>query len=313
MEAIRSMREYFLKRGFCEVETSYLSFIPNLDPNIEAFEVEGGLFLHTSPEYRMKKILAAGAERIFQFARVFRKDEVTSLHLPEFTMLEWYEKGTDYYSLMKDAEDLILEVAETLGIGKEITLNGRKIDLTPDWIKMSVSDAFLKYAKVDIFSLEEDKFRQVLSQRGYRVSPSDGWDVCFHYLFVAEVEPQIKKLPKPLFLYDYPTEVSLMAKAKKDNPRICERVELFIAGIEIMNGYSELSDANEQRKRWENYIKLKKLKVKIDEELLKVLPSIGQVAGAALGVERLLMVLLGRENIKDFLFGVDDIVGFMSR
>lgn len=219
-------------------------------------------------------------------------------------MLEWYRKGVDYSFLMEDAEGLVLAMAHSLGLGKEIGVMGERVDLTPPWPRITVSEAFLLWAGVAPTSLGEDEFRDIMIKKGYQVSPLDDWETCYHYLFVAEVEPKVAEVGTPIFLCEYPARLSVMAKPKEGDNRVCERVELYIGGVEVMNGYSELTDPEEQRRRLEVQRRVRGVDWPIDEDLLEALPLIGSAAGAAMGVDRLLMCLLGKRGIAELIFGV---------
>ncbi len=283
------------------METPYLQEAPNLDPHVEPFSVEGGLFLHTSPEYQMKRLLGAGSGDIFQICRVFRKDPVTPLHRREFTMVEWYRVGRDYRILMEDARGLILHLARELGVGSVLNVGGTRVDLEAPWYSMSLSQAFLEFAGVDPLALGEEDFRRLLREQGHGISPQDDWDTCFQCLFVARVEPDLASLDRPVFLYHYPASQSVMARISHQDPRVCERVELYIGGVELMNGYTELTDSREQRRRLEAELARRGETLPVDEELLEALDSMPPTAGAALGLDRLFMVLLAGNDIGDFL------------
>ena len=291
------IRKYFLSHGFLEIETPYLQTAPNLDPHVEPFSLspDGGPFLHTSPEYQMKKALAAGAGDIFQICRVFRKDPKTPWHRREFTMLEWYRVGQDYRVLMEDAKGLIMYLV------KELRLRPPKINLEGPWLSLTVSEAFKKFAGIDPMDMDESTFRDYLLSKGFKISPQDPWETCFHYLFVAQVEPALAKLDTPVFLSHYPASLSVMARLSPQDPRVCERIELYIGGVELMNGYSELTDPKEQRRRLEAERKTRNVSWPLDEELLEALAHMPPAAGAAMGLDRLLTVLKGERDIGRFM------------
>jgi lysyl-tRNA synthetase class 2 len=295
------VRRFFVEKGFGEVETPYLQECPNLDPYIEPFQVEKNLFLHTSPEYQMKKLLGAGLGNIFQICKAFRREKATSLHRREFTMVEWYRIGCDYTSMMEDVRDMVLFLADGLGVGPVVSIDGTRIDLGKGWLKITVSQAFQEFAGVDPLSLGEKEFWRFLVDEGFAVSPQDSWATCFHYLFVARVEQGLASIDSPVFVYDYPACLSVMARLKPEDPRICERVELYIKGIEIMNGYTELTDVEEQEERLRRERMRRGVSWPVDKDLLDALAFIPSAAGAALGFDRLLAVLMGTGDIGPYM------------
>ncbi len=284
-----------------EVETPYLQAAPNLDPHVDPFRVEGGLFLHTSPEYQMKRLLGAGAGDIFQICRVFRKDPATPLHCREFTMVEWYRVGEDYRALMEEVRELVLFLARGLGVGTSLKVGRRGIDLAGDWYAFSISQVFRRFAGVDPLDMDEDAFRRHLEGKGFRLNGGESWETCFHYLFVAQVEPALGLLDRPVFLYHYPAGLSVMARISREDPRVCERVELYIGEVELMNGYSELTDPREQKRRMEEELSRRGEAWPLDRDLLEAIGCMPPAAGAALGLDRLIMVLMGGDDIREFL------------
>ena len=281
---IQSIRLFFIQNGFLEVETPLR--IPSLAPeeNIEALP-SGNWFLQTSPELCMKRLLAAGYPRIFQISHCFRAHERGDKHLPEFTMLEWYVTGFDYHQLMDQCEKMIEAVTTELGIATMIRLD-KKINLAPPWERITVADAFLKYAPIGMEdALALDIFDEIL---------------------VEYVEPQLG-INRPTFIYDYPAKLAALAKLKESDPACGERFELYIGGLEIANGFSELTDAVEQRERFEKALKLRAAKnwahYEMPEKFLASLDDLPTCAGSALGIDRLVMILVGADNI-------DDVVAF---
>jgi len=258
--------------------------LPVLIPEAHNEPVESnGHFLQTSPEICMKRLLAqAGCQKIYQICKCYRKNERGDRHVPEFTMLEWYRTQSDYFSLMDECEDLILEVAQASGHSDSIILEGENISLEKPWRRLSVADAFNQYGPISVEqALEQNMFDEVLCR---------------------DIEPQLGT-QKPVFLYDYPATLGALARKKKENPALAERFEIYIAGVEIANGFSELTDANEQRQRFEQEFKRienQGLPVgTMPEKLLEALMNMPEAAGIALGVDRLAMVLWGAETIDD--------------
>jgi len=277
---IQSLRAFFINRGYLEVDTP--ARLPVLIPEAYNEPVESGdHFLQTSPEICMKRLLAeAGCQKIFQICKCYRKNERGSKHLPEFTMLEWYRTRSDYNSLMNECEDLIVGVAQALGYGDSITFKGIDVSLEKPWERLSVADAFAQYSPVTMEqALEQNTFDEVLCQY---------------------IEPQLG-IKKPVFLYDYPVALGALARKKIEDPSVAERFEIYIAGVELANGFSELTDANEQRQRFEQEIKHIKSQGRpagrMPEKFLEALPEMPESAGIALGLDRLAMLLFNAETI----------------
>lgn len=282
---IQSIRHFFIHNGFLEVETPLRIPSPAPEENIEALPSEGW-FLQTSPELCMKRLVAAGFSRIFQISKCFRAAERGDRHLPEFTMLEWYVAEFDYHQLMDQCQAMLLSVCKDLGIGNNIIRQNHKIDLTPPWEKITVTDAFLQHSPITLEeALGQDKFDEIL---------------------VDYIEPRLNT-SRPVFIYDYPPKLAALARLNRNNPSVSERFELYIGGLEIANGFSELTDAGEQRKRFEEALKIRAAKnwanYSMPEKFLNSLDGLPQCAGIALGIDRLLMMITGKEKI-------DDVVAF---
>lgn len=278
---IQSIRRFFIEHDYLEVETPCLIPAPPPEPHIDAMS-SGALYLHTSPELCMKRLLAAGYPKIFQISRCFRHGERGNLHLPEFTLLEWYQVGIDYIGLMEECERLISSVSQDIGTGQRIEYMGMQIDLKGPWEKMSVNEAFDRYAHLALErALEQGSFDKIM---------------------VEEVEPRLG-MTTPTFLYDYPAPLAALARLKKENPGLAERFEIYIAGLELANGFSELVDVKEQRERFEEHqkqrISLGKHIYPMPERFLKSLEQMPEAAGIALGVDRFVMILAGRSKIDD--------------
>jgi len=273
---IRAARSFFEERDYLEVDTPLR--LPVLAP--EAWivpESSGPLFLQTSPELCMKRLLAAGHERIFQACHCFRKGERGRLHLPEFLMLEWYRAGANYLDLMAECEELLWEVAELCGTG---ALGGPDFTLEPPWDRLTVAEAFGRYA-------------------GMSPEAALGAGI-YEEVLVEKVEPHLG-LERPLFLYDYPAELASLARLKPGAPQLAERFELYLRGVELANGFSELTDPEEQRGRFENERKMIASEGRdpgpMPERFLRELPGMGPAAGIALGLDRLVMLLTGRSSL----------------
>jgi lysyl-tRNA synthetase class 2 len=278
---IQSIRQFFIHHGFLEVETPLRIPSPAPEENIEAIP-SGDWFLQTSPEICMKQLLAAGYSLIFQISKCFRADERGDKHLPEFTMLEWYVAGFDYHQLMDQCQALIWTVAGDLDIANKVIRQNKKINMTPPWERISVADAFLKYAPISLEeALARDKFDEFL---------------------VDYIEPQLGA-DGPSFIYDYPAKLAALAKTKEDNPAVAERFELYIGGQEIANGFSELTDACEQKRRFEEALKIRAAKnlarYTMPEKFLHSLSALPPCAGIALGIDRLVMIMADKESIDE--------------
>ncbi len=295
------LRSFFKERGFLEVETPYLQRFPNLDANVEPFEVDG-LWLHTSPEYGMKKLLAAGFDRIFQICRVFRRETPGPLHLQEFDMLEWYERGRGYMWLVEFTFELLMAIADALGY-RGFRFRDREATLK-DYALVSLEEEFVRRFGVSIGELsgidEIVKLARILGV------PFDerSWDNTFNLIFLNLIEPEIARVDVPVFVVDYPAPMAAMARLRRDKPYLCERVELFICGVEVANGYGELSDSEVQRERLLKEAENRGLEPcdAVDEDFLSALPFMGEAAGCALGVDRLFMLFEGLDALDGCVF-----------
>ncbi len=276
---IQGIRRFFCGKGFLEVETPFRIPAPAPEAHIDAAPA-GEWFLHPSPEICMKRMVAAGYGQIFQICRCWRDGERGSRHLPEFTMLEWYRADADYLHLMDECETLIRSVACTVGKGNKLIFRGESVDLSGPWERISVRDAFRRYAGTTMEeALEQDQFDE---------------------LMVEAIEPRLG-LEKPTFIYDYPACRGALARFKRDDPTVAERFELYIGGLELANAFSELVDAREQYDRFTQEVSyrasLKKTAYPLPEKFLAELPQMPPTAGIALGVDRLVMVLLNAASI----------------
>ncbi|HUH66846.1 MAG TPA: EF-P lysine aminoacylase EpmA [Syntrophales bacterium] len=271
-QMVRAMRDFLIARDYLEVETPQLIAAPIPEAHIDAVTC-GDLYLHTSPEQHMKRLLAAGHPKIFQICKCFRRGERGSHHLPEFTMLEWYYRGMDYRSLMGECEELVSAVARDIGREDTINYQGKTIGLKRPWETVSVREAFVRYAPL---SMER--------------AVTEG---CFDEIMVTCIEPHLGRT-RPTFILDYPVSASSLAGRKHDDPTLSERFELYIGGIEIANACTELTDPDEHRRRFEDVNRIRKSAGKqvypVSEDFLSDVASIGEAAGIALGVDRLAMI-----------------------
>jgi lysyl-tRNA synthetase class 2 len=278
---VQAIRSFFIGRGFLEVDTPLR--LPGILPeaHIDA-EESGTWFLQTSPESCMKRLMASGLPKIFQICKCFRQNERGSKHLPEMTLLEWYEEGKTYLDLMVRCEELIRFVAEAAGCSDALSYSGRRISLKDSWERLSVEDAFNRYTSMDV----------------NRALETGAFDACMG----LEIEPRLG-IETPLFLIDYPPEKGAFAKIRPGYPPVAERFELYIAGLELCNAFTELTDPVEQRERFsqENGSResMGKRAYPMPEKFLDALEDMPEAAGAALGVDRLVMLLTDSPHIDD--------------
>ncbi len=291
----QAIRTFFSDRGFLEVDTPVLSKSTNTDAqiaSIRAFNQREALYLQTSPEFAMKRLLAAGSGSIYQICHAFREAETGRRHNPEFTLLEWYRVGYDYHALMDEVEVLI------------DTLSDRK----NSYRRVRYRDLLIEHTKVDITCIQLPELRE---KSGELVTSADtddlDFDQCLDLLLSMVVAPCLKGY---VFVYDYPISQAALAKASAGNPAVAERFELFHDDLELANGFSELTDAKIQRSRFEKDNDSRAAKglprYPVDEHLLAALESgLPECAGVALGLDRLLMVLLGLDSIDQAISFVD--------
>jgi lysyl-tRNA synthetase class 2 len=315
-EIMRAVRNWFEYEGFQEVETPILQVMPVADTHIHGFKTEAlapdlkhqrDLYLHTSPEFAMKKLLVAGMPKIFQLCHVFRNGEDSRLHSAEFTMLEWYRKGAGYRDVMKDCVNLVRAVAEAADIKKYI-YRDKSADPFKEWEFITVAEAFQKYADINLENFLDDVvvFSKEITAKGIRVAKDDRWDDLFFRAMAEKIEPNLG-VGVPTILYDYPVSMASLARRKPEDPRFAERFEMYVCGVELCNGFGELTDAAEQRKRFtEDMAQKKKLygyTYPVDEDFLKALEhGLPQSSGNALGFDRLVMLATGSEEIDQVLW-----------
>ncbi len=287
---MRAIRRFFDERAFIEVETPLVVKSPGLDVHLSALEVDGlseRRYLSTSPEYQMKRLLAGGLTRIYQICRCFRRDEEGAQHQPEFTMLEWYRAFGGSEEIMRETEDLVSTVARSvMQDSTVIPARGRPLDVAPPWKRITVADAFRKLANVELQDVLDDEER-------------------FYRLLVEKIEPGLG-YPKPVFLTHWPASMASLARLHPDDPRYADRVEAYIDGMEISNGFGELIDSVEQRDRFlcnQEERSERGLPVyPIDELFLAALDEgLPPSGGNALGVDRLLMLLTGATTIDEVM------------
>ncbi|WP_313592735.1 EF-P lysine aminoacylase EpmA [Agrobacterium cavarae] len=310
----RAFRAFFADCDFIEVDTATLQISPGNEAHLHAFATTGittsgesaPLYLHTSPEFACKKLLAAGETRIACFAHVYRNRERGPLHHPEFTMLEWYRAGETYESLMADSADLLALAAETAKT-KRFAYRGGEMDpfLAPE--RLSVAEAFKRYAAIDLLETlsangenDRDHLDRLAKAAGIRTAEDDSWADIFSRIIVEKVEPELG-FGRATILDEYPVSEAALARRSPRDGRVAERFELYACGVELANAFGELTDADEQRRRFEIEMQEKSRiygeTYPIDEELLAALAIMPPASGIALGFDRLVMLATGAPRI----------------
>ena len=314
-----ALRGFFTQRDFIEVDTATLQVSPGNEAHLHAFATEAigvagtrtPLFLHTSPEFACKKLLAAGESRITCFAHVYRNRERGPLHHPEFTMLEWYRAGETYETLMTDCADILSLAAETMQC-RSLTFNGHAVDpfLVPE--RLSVADAFQRFGGVDLLSsvsvageTDAELLASKLRDAGIRVAEDDTWADMFSRVIVEKVEPNLG-FGRATILDEYPVCEAALARTSAHDPRVAERFELYACGVELANAFGELTNTSEQRRRFELEM-AEKLRVygeayPLDEDFLEALEHMPEASGIALGFDRLVMLATGASRIDQVIW-----------
>ena len=314
-----ALRAWFAGAGFLEVETAALQVSPGNETHLHALATDligpGGerrtLYLRTSPEFACKKLLVAGEQRIFDFARVFRNRERGALHHPEFTLLEWYRAEAPYETLMDDCAALLSEAARAVGT-KEFTFRGKTIDPFAAPERLTVTEAFARHAGVDLLASitekgEGDRARLAAGaeKAGVAFAADDTWGDIFSRILVERVDPHLG-LGRATILYEYPMPQAALARAKPGDPRVAERFELYACGVELGNAFGELTDVNEQRARFEAAMagkeRLHGERYPIDEDFLTALAQMPPASGIALGFDRLVMLATGAARIDQVIW-----------
>ncbi|HWE73667.1 MAG TPA: EF-P lysine aminoacylase EpmA [Stellaceae bacterium] len=308
---LNAMRGLFAARGFTEVETPALQVSPGLEPHLKAFATRLDLpgeetaprYLHTSPEFAMKKLLVAGMPRIFQLTHCFRNAERGATHSPEFAMLEWYRAGATYLDLVGDCEALLRAAGTRL-----MTWQGRVCDPHGAWERLTVAEAFSRHCGIDVLATIDNRDALAAASLPLGIAPhqGDSWEDLFFRIFLAAIEPKLG-IGVPTVLYDYPIEMAALARPKASDPTVCERFELYVCGLELANAFGELTDAAEQRRRFEADVAKKRdlygETYPIDGDFLAALAhGMPESAGIALGFDRLVMLASGATHIDDVLW-----------
>ncbi len=314
---VSAARAYFEERDFTEVETGVLQASPGNETHLHAFATEqmspGGAaartYLRTSPEFTCKKLLAAGERRIFELARVFRNREQGLLHAPEFTLLEWYRVEEPYGAVMQDCTALVAAAAAATG-AMRFSFRGRSADPMAAPERLTVADAFARFAGIDLLAtIAEMPDRDLLARgarsTGIRLAADDSWSDIFSRILVERIEPQLGN-GRPTLLTEYPAAEAALARPKPGDPRIAERFEMFICGVELANGFGELRDPVEQRRRLAAEMDRKEQlygeRYPLDEDFLAALALMPPASGCALGFDRLVMLASGASRIDEVMW-----------
>ncbi|MEH2469047.1 lysyl-tRNA synthetase class 2 [Nitrobacteraceae bacterium AZCC 2161] len=308
----KATRGWFEAQGFVEVETGILQVSPGNEthlhaPKTELIDNDGERltrYLRTSPEFACKKLLAAGEPKIFEFAKVFRDRERGDLHLPEFCMLEWYRANETYEAVMADCVVIIAHAAQATGITK-FAFRGKVADPFADPELLSVAAAFDRFAGIDLLATiadgEGDRAALAAAAAGnVRISDDDTWSDIFSKVLVEHVEPKLGQ-GRMTVLFDYPAPEAALARSKPADPRVAERFEVYACGVELANGFGELTDADEQRRRFMESMDEKQRRYgeryPLDEEFLEAVAAMPPSSGVALGFDRLVMLASGATRI----------------
>jgi elongation factor P--(R)-beta-lysine ligase len=313
-----ALRGWFAADDFIEVETGALQVSPGNETHLHSFATSlmapngaaSPLYLRTSPEFACKKLLAAGERRIVEFARVFRNRERGALHAPEFTLVEWYRAGEPYSVLMADCAAILREAAQAAGT-RQFSFRGRLADAFAAPERLSVAEAFSRYAGIDLLATlfpdgegDRDGLARAAVSAGIRIADDDTWGDIFSRVLVERIEPKLGS-GRATILDEYPALQAALARPSRD-PRVAERFELYVCGVEIANGFAELTDAAEQRRRLELEMTEKQRRYgeryPLDEDFLAALSQMPDSSGIALGLDRLVMLATGASRIDQVLW-----------
>ena len=316
MAMIKAVRSFFDAQDFYETETPILQVSPVMDTHIHAFKTDlldinlnhdRTLYLHTSPEFAMKKLMVAGIDKLYQICHVFRNAETSRRHSPEFTMIEWYRAPGDYRDIMDDCIALLRHVATELDI-TSYNFDGHTCDPFKDWQIISVRDSFKHYAGIDIDDCLTDtaEFARRIKEQGMRTTNDDRWDDLFFRVMAEKIEPYLG-MGIPTILYDYPVSMASLSRKKPEDPKYAERFEIYACGLELANAFSELTDAEEQEERFIEEMKIKNdlygKTYPIDEDFIAALKhGLPESGGIALGLDRLAMLATGAEDIAQVMW-----------
>jgi elongation factor P--(R)-beta-lysine ligase len=317
------LRRYFAEEGFVEIDAAALQVSPGNETHIHAIAADIRLpdgkiarrYLHTSPEFAMKKLLAAGESRIFSLGHVFRDRERGALHAAEFTMLEWYRSGDSYELVMQDCMNVLRLAAEAVGT-LQLNYRRRMADPANPAARVAIADAFAKYASIDLLAtcrsdgtVDRDALAAQARHVGVTVSPGDSWSDLFSRILVSLVEPELGN-ERIAILHEYPRSEAALAALSERDPRLADRFEIYACGVELANGFRELTDPGEQRRRFEADMAEKHRiygeDYPIDEEFLEALAIMPAASGVALGVDRLVMLATAAPSIHHVIWTPND-------
>jgi lysyl-tRNA synthetase class 2 len=315
---VAALRAWFAARDFVEIEAGILQVSPGNEAHLHAFATElttpalarSRLYLHTSPEFAAKKLLAAGERRIFELARVFRNRERGALHHPEFTLLEWYRAGEPYEAVMADCA-AILAVAARIAGATQVSFRGRTADPFAAPERLTVADAFTRFAGIDLMATldraagNRDALARAAAAAGVRHADDDDWSDIFSRVLVERIEPNLG-IGRATILDQYPVVEAALAQPARADPRVAERFELYVCGVELANAFGELTDAAEQRRRFEHEMAEKQRRYgeryPVDEDFLAALAGMPPACGSALGFDRLVMLVTGASRVDQVIW-----------
>lgn len=318
---------------FLEVfETTLKIAQPQIEQDVDQFSTQQA-YLLTSPEFAMKKLVSAGVGNIFQICKSFRNGEgLSSRHNPEFTILEWYRTNADYKDVMTDFEKMMLHIIGFVKSGEKkksqnddwqltdetakndlkkqsLMYQGKNYNISTPFPKMTVYEAFEKYVGLSNKEelLSKEALAKIALEKNYQVNSDSTWEEIYNQIFLNEIEPKLAKLDTPVIIYDYPTSQAALSKKKKDDPRFAERFEVYMAGLELGNAFSELTDAKEQKERFLDELtlrkKLGKTEYGLDEDYIESLRSgMPETGGIAVGLDRLIMLFADATSIEEVMF-----------
>ncbi len=314
---VAALRAWFAGQDFVEVDTAALQVSPGNEIHLHAFATAltapdgtpSPRYLRTSPEFACKKLLAAGERRIVEFAKVFRNRERGALHHPEFTLVEWYRAGESYETLMGDCVAILRTAARAAGT-RQLTFRGRAADAFAEPERLSVAEAFTRFAGIDLIATlpngvpDRERFAAAAQGAGIRIAADDTWGDIFSRVLVERIEGNLGD-GRATILDQYPAALSALAR-QADDPRVAERFEFYVCGVELANGFGELNDAAEQRRRLERDMAEKQRiygeRYPIDEDFIAALAQMPQASGIALGLDRLVMLATGASRIDQVLW-----------
>ncbi len=312
--ALAALRGFFAARDFVEVETPLLVGAPGLEVHIEAVPAGMDGWLITSPEFQMKRLLAAGMERIYTVCKCFRARESGPLHAVEFTMVEWYRGWSGIEEIAADTEALVEHVAREVTGGPRLELPSGTVDVSAPWPRMTVREVMHRFAGVDLDGDEPaTELGDKLRAAGIELGQAQAWDDLFYAAFVARVEPALAAMDRPVLVTDWPVELAALARRKPDDPRVVERFEAYVGGVELANAFGELTDPVEQRARFVDEQLDRQDRAHpvypIDEKLIRALEEgLPPSGGIALGLDRLVMLVCGARQIGEVLsFAPDEV------